>query len=362
MFLILASWSLLPLYIVETGGDAADAGLVMGAIGITSLGALPFITPLVDEYGRKPFIVGGVFIGGLSNLGFLFFDTYTHWMIGVRLLQGCAFAACFNACSTAVVDLVPRAHRAQGIGLFAVSSSLAVAFGPFISEMILLDWGYGAYFGLLTAFGMVGTVVGLLVREPPRVTSAETGYGFFPTALRERHWPNMLIAVVFGAGFAAMNNFFPLYARTLGLRAGLFFIFYGFSLLAVRILLGHTADKVRRERLILACLLGFAAMLVFTSMVRVQWHTCLLGVFFGLLQGLAYPAQMARMVDRAHDYNRAVVVGLFTGAFGVGINTATLLWGFLAELRGLQFMYAAAGGIVLVVGLAAVIPSPAGRR
>lgn len=103
-------------------------------------------------------------------------------------------------------------------------------------------------------------------------------------------------------------------------------------------------------------------MLFFTSMVRVQWHTCLLGVFFGLLQGLAYPAQMATMVDRAHDYNRAVVVGLFTGAFGVGINTATLLWGFLAELQGLQFMYATAGGIVLVVGLAAVIPSLAGRR
>ena len=37
----------------------------------------------------------------------------------------------------------------------------------------------------------------------------------------------MITAGIFGSGFAAMNTFFPLYAKNLGLRAGVFFVCYG---------------------------------------------------------------------------------------------------------------------------------------
>ena len=114
LFLVLSTWSFLPLFIVEIGGDSADAGLIMGSMGLTSLGSLPFIAPLIDRYGRKGFIVGGALLVGISNAGFLFFSTYSPLMVVVRLIQGVGFAACFNGCATAVVDLVPPEQRDQG--------------------------------------------------------------------------------------------------------------------------------------------------------------------------------------------------------------------------------------------------------
>lgn len=348
LFLVLSTWSFLPLFIVDIGGNSTDVGLIMGSIGITTLGSLPFVTPLMDRYGRKPFIVGGALVAGVSNAGFFLFDSYSLLIAVVRLIQGAAFAACFNGCSTAVVDLVPAESRAQGIGLFGVSSSLAVAIGPYLGEKVLLGWGFDAYFLLLVGFGLTGFFIGLLVKEPPRRISQKEVHGFFPTALRDHHLPMMAIAALFGSGFGAMNYFFPLYAKTLGLHAGIFFVSYGVSLLAARIVIAPIADRVRRETLILACLVGFGSMLLLTSAIGFAWHTIALGVLFGVLQGLSYPALMARMVDRSRAANRAVVVGLFTGSFGAGINGSVLVWGVLADLWGLKVMYLASGAVMLI--------------
>jgi predicted MFS family arabinose efflux permease len=92
-------------------------------------------------------------------------------------------------------------------------------------------------------------------------------------------------------------------------------------------------------------------MLILTSMISTLWHMVILGVLFGLLQGLSYPAMMAQMVDRSRETNRAVVVGLFTGSFGAGINLSVLVWGYVAEITGLAMMYMV-GGILMYVAAA----------
>jgi MFS family permease len=355
LFLILSTWSFLPLFIVEIGGSRTEAGLIMGSLGITSLGALPFIAPLIDRHGRKTFIVAGILVAGLSNAGFMLFDHYSHLIIIVRLIQGAAFITCFNACTTVAVDLIPPERRAQGIGIFGISHSLAAAVGPYLGEQVLLARGFHAYFLLLIAFGLLGFAAAVAVKEPRRRKITERPRGFFSTALKEGHLPMMAIAAAFGSGFGAMNTFFPLFAKTLGFKSGIFFVGYGLSLIFVRTVMGRIADRVHRDRLILACLTGYAAMLFLTSRLAMPWQPVLLGAFFGLLQGFAYPAMMAQMVDRSRQVNRAVVVGLFTGSFGVGINLSVPVWGFIADLKGLGFMYVTAGVETMVWAVIAAL-------
>lgn len=349
LFLVTAAWSFLPLFIVERGGDSMDVGIVMGSLGITSLGSLPFLAPLIDRHGRRFFMLAGMLLVGLTNGAYLLFPVYSPLMIGVRLMQGLAFAACFNACATAVVELVPVNRRAQGIGLYGISGSLAIAFGPYVAEAVIHTWGFNSYFLLLMGYGSLGFLAALQVREPPRKTTSSAMDGFFSTALKDGHLTVMLIAMMFGAGFSAMTNFLPLYAQTLGLRAGVFFVSYGVSLILVRVLLGQVADNVNREKLILACLVGFGVMLLSTSQINSIVQTAFLGVLFGLAQGMSYPAMMACMVDRSTDANRCVVVALFTGSFGVGINVSVPLWGLIAKFQGLSFMFLA-GGLVMLLG------------
>jgi MFS family permease len=351
LFLVVSTWSFLPVFIVSLGGDNFDVGLVMGSIGITSLGSLPLLAPLIDRFGRKPFIIMGILIIGLSNACFLLFSSYSYLMLAVRFVQGLAFAACFNGCSTAVVDLVPPEKRAQGFGLFGVSGSLAVAIGPFIGERFLIEWGFSAYFWLLVAYGLIGVCTAVLIKDETKKKTAEAIHGFFPTAIRDGHLAIMIIAAVCGSGFAAMNTFFPLHARSLGYQAGAFFVCYGISLVLVRVLLGRVADNCNREKLIFFCVVGFGLMLFATSQITSLTQTILLGALFGLLQGLSYPAMMAKMVDRSNEGNRAVVVALFTGSFGVGINVSVLAWGYIANREGLSAMFLI-GGVIMFAAAA----------
>lgn len=349
LFLVVATWCFIPVYIVELGGSSADAGFVMGSLGITSLGSLPFLAPLIDRYGRKVFIVGGILVIGISNAAFLLFDTYSPLMILVRLVQGVAFAACFNGCATAVIDIVPEEKRAQGIGLFGVSGSLAVAIGPFLGEICITKWDFQAYFYLLVGFGLIGFLTALFVPESTtRKTTREKMQGFFPTAIRGGYLAMMAVAVIFGSGFAAMNTFFPLFAKSLGIQAGIFFVCYGSALFLVRVFLGQIVDRVSKERLIFLCLMGFGLLLVSTSRLESVGQTALLGALFGIAQGLSYPAMMARMLSRSSAENRAVVVALFTGSFGVGINVSVLAWGCMADFNGLPFMFLTGGAIMFI--------------
>lgn len=361
LFLIVSGLSFLPVVIVELGGSKVDVGLVMGSLGLTSLGSLPFLAPLIDRWGRKMFIVGGVLLMGLTNAGFLFFDQYSHFMIGVRLLQGLAFAACFNGCATAIVDLIPPDKRAQGIGLFGVSGSIAVSLGPYICETFLVNWGHNAYFCVLMAFGLVGFFTALMVTEPIRRSGQQkSDRGFFSTAAQDGHLSMMMMAVIFGSAFAAIMTFFPLYATNLGLRGGVFFVAYGLNLIAVRVLLGNVVDSFDREKVIFWCLLGFGFLLALTSQVGSVVQTFFLGSLFGIVQGISYPAMMARMVDRSTKQNRAVVVALFTGSFGVGINVSVLGWGLIANEKGLSFMFLL-GGIIMFAAAAVYVYAAATR-
>jgi MFS family permease len=356
LFLVVSAWSFLSLFVSELGANTGDVGVFMAFAGITSLGSLPFIAPLIDRYGRRKFIVLGIFVVGISNLGFIPFNNYSEWMLGIRLLQGLAFAGCFNACSTALVDLLPFQKRVQGIGLYGISGSLAVAVGPYLGETVLIHWGFNSYFVLLAFLGLVGAVLSGTFREE-RVACRLTGPSvkFFPTVFQGKHVAMMLLVAVFGSGFAAMNTFFPLFAKNLGIRAGIFFTSYGVTLILVRLILGSVVDRINRDRLILCCLLGFGCLLIATSQIQSILQTGFLGMLFGVTQGLSYPAMMARMVDRSNDSNRAIVVSLFTGSFGVGINFSVLLWGFVGNLKGLAFMFIFGGSVMLIAAVMCVV-------
>ncbi|MFH0957794.1 MAG: MFS transporter, partial [Pseudomonadota bacterium] len=351
-FMIVSAWSFLSFYVTELGSDAAEVGVFMACAGVTSLASLPFIAPLIERHGRKRFMSWGMFFVGFSNLGFGLFDGYFPWLLVIRLLQGAAFAACFNACSTALVDLLPFEKRVQGIGLYGISGSLAVAVGPFLGETALIYLGFNAYFLLLTAFGIMGTALVLTFKDPPRSTTfVSSPVKFFPTAIEGKHLAMMSLVAVFGSGFAAMNVFFPLFAKDLGMRAGIFFTSYGITLIVVRLILGSIVDRLDKGKLILACLVGFGILLIATSRLELLIHTVFLGGLFGFCQGLSYPAMMARMLDRSNSGNRAIVVSLFTGSFGVGINFSVLVWGFVAQMKGLSFMFVFGGSIILVTAI-----------
>ena len=132
-----SSFFLLPLYIKQLGGTEADIGFIMCSFGITSLGAIPFVTYLIDRYGRKPFMLFGALLMLVSSLLFLALSDLSKLIYLFRMLQGIGFAFFFTSAATSAADIVPISRRAQGLGIFGAFTILSYAIGPTLGEFIL---------------------------------------------------------------------------------------------------------------------------------------------------------------------------------------------------------------------------------
>jgi MFS family permease len=133
-FLDFASFFLLPLHVRDLGGSERMVGYVMGTNGVAGLVSVFLLGPVLDRYGRRRFMRAGLAVMLLSTLGYLAVDRVGPLLFALRVVQGVAFAAGFNAASTLAAALAPPTRRAAALGLFGVSRPRALA--PTIGERL----------------------------------------------------------------------------------------------------------------------------------------------------------------------------------------------------------------------------------
>ncbi len=90
-----SAFFLLPLYIKDLGGSEATIGYVMGSFGIASFGVIPFVSYLIDKYGRRSFILLGATGLFVSSLSFLIINEIGPLIFLLRIMQGAGFAFFF---------------------------------------------------------------------------------------------------------------------------------------------------------------------------------------------------------------------------------------------------------------------------
>src|SRR5262249_49664864 len=147
-------------------------------------------------------------------------------VIGVRLLQGVAFAAFSSAAFALVADLVPPARRGEGIGVYTMATNVAQATAPAAALALLGVTGFGAVFSAINAAAALALVLMLFVRVPrPKVPRAAAHAPFRLSALvsREALFPAAIL-LAGSANFAVIMTFISLYAVALGVPSyNLFF-------------------------------------------------------------------------------------------------------------------------------------------
>src|SRR5438128_343793 len=106
-FLTFASFFLLPLHVRALGGTERTIGLVMGTSGLAGLVSVLAVGALLDRFGRRIFLLGGIATMSAAAGAFLLVDRIGPAIFGLRALQGLAFAAGFNAASTLAAEVAP---------------------------------------------------------------------------------------------------------------------------------------------------------------------------------------------------------------------------------------------------------------
>jgi MFS family permease len=330
-FLCFASFFLLPLHVRALGGSERDVGFVMGTNGVAGLVSVFLLGPVLDRYDRRRFLQAGIALMMVSTLAYLAVDRIGPTLYALRVVQGVAFAAGFNAASTLAAELSPPGRRAAALGIFGVSTLGTHALAPTIGEQLVRFGGFELLFVVAAGYCVVGLV---LTRGLPR---SHVHGGPIVARVRFDRGLATTIAVVglCGVAFGTVITFIPTFVHDAGLGSvATFFLSYTGAALATRFTAAGLGDTYGHRRVIVPSLAVLATSITALAAVRSPLTLALAGVVFGTAQGIVYPTLNAFAIGHAPPGQLGRLQTLFNGAFNLGVTSGAFALGSVADLYG----------------------------
>jgi DHA1 family multidrug resistance protein-like MFS transporter len=124
-----------PMYITSLGASVASVGIFVSAFTLSSVVLSPVIGRLIDRFGGKKLILGGLagdFIFGLlTGLA----PTW-HWLLVIRLLNGAVSAASTLSAEVLLISSVSASRRGEAVGFTAACAMAGRWMGPIFGGSI----------------------------------------------------------------------------------------------------------------------------------------------------------------------------------------------------------------------------------
>jgi len=343
---------LFPLFITSHGGDSSDIGILMGVFALASAACRPWISPLIDRFGRKRCFTTGCLIMVILPFFYPMFaltplPLFTLSLI--RIIHGVGMAICFTSVFTFIADLVPPGRLNEGIGLFGTSGLVGIAVGPTLAEWSLRSGGYNGLFWTSASLATIALLVHLPLQEsaspPPPDQSV---IGFFQLLRQPRHARVALLAALFGVGVSTTGNFIaPLCAaRNLSLVTP-FFVSYSIAAIATRLFVGRLADRVGERRVLPWALLVCAIGLILVLPANNYTLLATSGLICGAGHGLLFPTLNTLAIRDVPAAYRGKVTGIFTGAIDSGIFIGSIGLGLAAKIVSLPVLFVISATLLL---------------
>jgi len=344
-----SAFFLLPLYILEHGGNQGDIGVVMGIFALASAISRPWVAEMIDRIGRKrSYTLGSIlmvvspflYLGIHDPLG----SGYLPFLL-LRALHGVGLAICFTSVFTFMADILPRDRLNEGIGMFGISGLIGIAIGPVFAEIMLEPFGFS---GLFIVAGILSGI-SLIIHQPLK-ESAPTGEEesdpttFFGLFRREKFIVVGLISLLFGVGLAGSGNFVAPLAeeRNLGYISFYFFCYSG-GAITIRFINGWLSGKFGENRILPCSIVLYMAGLFLLPLAYNQAVLCVAGVLSGIGHGLLFPLLNTMAVRDERASIRGKATGIFTGGIDSGIFAGSLILGYIGDWFGLNVLFLCAG-------------------
>lgn len=168
-----AIYPLFALHVLGAGAGVSGLALTVFALGNTV--AVAAVGRWADRLGRRPFILTGLLIMGVSTIALGFSGSVPVFFV-LSAIAGIG-AGLLNPSQQAVVADVVGPHRAGGVVLsrYQMAMDTGAIFGPIIAGLLAESLGYSAAFAVSGAVVLLAFVVWLSGREtlPSRESEAQ---------------------------------------------------------------------------------------------------------------------------------------------------------------------------------------------
>ncbi|MDP1832321.1 MAG: MFS transporter [Geothrix sp.] len=351
-FLVFAAgyqlFPVVPLHLRDMGASLAESGRFQTAFMLGSGFGSLFTGPLGDRLGQRRVLrVASLALVGILAAYALLKARWVFYLLAP--LHGVLWSALRTASIAKVGGILEPRHRAQGMSLFGLAGPGGVALGPLAGLWLMPHLGFAWMLAILASvFAVLHVLIGSLPREAVREIAPEASFRLPDRAV----WGPVALLLLLGLGFGPMPPYSAQEAKALGMAwPSAFLTCFALGMMGLRAILGLTGMG-RRPVAMLPAMLALAVLgsVLLAFLPGGTGRHLAAGLVYGAGYGMAHTLLFMHIIEISPPERRGAGVGALFFAFDVGTALGALALGWVMEVGGFRWGWAA-GAVLLVLAI-----------
>ena len=330
----------LPVYFKEMLNLKDDMiGLLSGSATFAAVLIRPFVGYSLDTYGRKWIYLIAFILFSLTFLSYPFAVTISLILV-VRLLHGFIWGTITVSNSTIVIDLIPANRRGEGIGVFGLSMTLAMAIGPFIAMTIFKKFDFNTMFVSGAILSFLGLFVAFLVKYPVFSNKNQGKKMQLEKLYDKTAFPISVGLMILLIPYGGMMTFTPIYIAQNHIgNTGLFFLVLAIFIGISRLVTGKIFDKQGPNAIIFYSAILFFIGFLLIANLKTSVGLYVAAALLGFGNGIVFPSFQAMVNNIIPVSRRGAGNSTLLTFLDFGIGGGMIILGFVSTKYNLTLVY-----------------------
>jgi DHA1 family multidrug resistance protein-like MFS transporter len=346
-------WPLIPVYALELGAGGFLVGLIIASFSVSKVLLSPFVGRLSDRWGRKKFIVAGLFAYAIISVVYVL-PVNAEYLIVIRFFHGLASVFVVPIAMALAADIAPKQKLGLYMGTLNMAVMLGLGIGPVLGGTIRDHFGMNAAFYAMGALTIL-TAILVLIFIPSDCRRHGAGESRKTSSIRKILTNRIVLGICLmrffaSSGQGAVYTFLPILALQLNLTSSQVGVILGANIFLIAFLqraCGNLADRVNPKYLLI---LGtFASGMTVFGMPFVEGFAMILflNILMGMANGVSLPGGLVITGQLGRTMGMASLMSITDAAWSLGMIVSPILSGIILDVFGLSYVFVIGSFLIL---------------
>jgi DHA1 family multidrug resistance protein-like MFS transporter len=349
----------MPVFAAELGAGGFSLGMIIAAFSISRGVLQPVVGSLSDRWGRKGFLVAGLFIYGLVGLLIPQAGSVIN-LIAIRGFHGVGSAMIVPIAMAYMSYLAPAGHEGRYMSYLNIAIFCGIGCGPIIGGLFSDLFGFASVFYVMAALSFFAFVL-VIINMPSEISvNSSNSFSLFKNIslmLKNRRTLGILTArfstmIIMVPTMAFLPLLMTQRMSVSGLQIGFIIACRTLVNAVLQIPAGKYADTHNKLLLLVAGCICLSSSIVIIPFVESYAMMLVLYTIIGLGEAFIWPVlgAYASQEGREH-YGHGTMMGVFSLAMSGGVFTGATLAGFSMDAWGIDWAFFTTSAAVFTISM-----------